>query len=77
MLLEYIQSLEEHPEIEFEERKRTFKFDFELAQYISYQKRINGFVVNKPGHARKTFSSKNLTIEQKYAQALAHLNTLV
>jgi group I intron endonuclease len=75
MLLEHIKKLEDDPDLILDQ-KRKHDQGFPPIKYISYQKRIDGFVVNKPGQSRKTFSDKKMTLGQKYNAAKQHLESL-
>lgn len=75
LLLEHIAELEKNPDLIIDQ-KRTHDKGFEPIKYLSYQKRIDGFVVNKPGSPRKTFSDKKMSLEDKYNAAKRHLESL-
>jgi group I intron endonuclease len=75
-VIEYVEKLKENPDLHIDQ-KRTHEFDFELAPHISYQKRMNGFVVVGPGIPRKSFSNKKLTLKERYDQAKAYLDSIV
>ena len=75
-VLEFIEKKKENPDIVVD-LKRKKQFDFEMVKYISYQQRINGFIVNKPGFPRKSFARKTLSDEQKYQLAKEYLDQLV
>jgi group I intron endonuclease len=75
LMLEHIAELEKNPDLVIY-RKRTHDKGFKPIRYLSYQKRIDGFVVNKPGTSRKTFSDKKMSLEEKYNAAKKHLESL-
>lgn len=75
LMMVHINELEKNPDLIID-RKRIHDKGFEPVKYLSYQKRIDGFVVNKPGFPRKTFSDKKMSLEDKYNDAKKHLESL-
>jgi group I intron endonuclease len=75
LMLEHLERLKLEPDLVLEQ-KRKHDHGFPSLKYLSYQTRIDGFVVNKPGHARKTFSDKKMTLNQKYNLAKEYLEKL-
>tara|TARA_R110002153_G_scaffold273997_3_gene446437 strand:- start:61427 stop:62071 length:645 start_codon:yes stop_codon:yes gene_type:complete len=76
VMLEHVKKLSNNPDLKLDQKRQNV-FAFETVKYISFQKRINGFVVNKPNTTRKTFSDKQNNLETNYRLAVAHLNSLV